>query len=441
MLNTIHVGVDDTDSPRGGCTTYVAALLVTELENLECEFIDYPNLIRLNPNVPWKTRGNGAVSLRFKCPSNRVEEAVQRILRVVEENSDLGYANTDPAVSILVGEVPQEVTSFSFKAIRNVVSVDEALQVASTTGVKTYPLKGRRGIVGSLAALGEVLKNDHTFELIAYRSRQNIGTPRKVDYESVVEMDGKTRPFTYNNYDPEKRRILITPHGADPILYGIRGETPQIVLEASRMLAVKEPVERWVIFRTNHGTDMHYSGLQTVKDLEPHHPVTLEGVVAETPKTIQGGHVFFTLADETGTVECAAYEPTGSFKDAVKQLNVGDSVKVYGGVKPPGNKHPLTVNLEKLEVKKIYSQLLCLNPKCPMCGRRMESAGKGQGYRCKKCKTKQPSKIWEERPRALKPGLYIPPPRAQRHLTKPITRYGLEKNGCSIELTVKWHYP
>ncbi|MDH5495599.1 MAG: DNA-binding protein, partial [Candidatus Bathyarchaeota archaeon] len=60
----LHIGFDDTDSPRGGCTTYIAALLVEKLQKLGATFNDYPNLIRLNPNVPWKTRGNGALCLR-----------------------------------------------------------------------------------------------------------------------------------------------------------------------------------------------------------------------------------------------------------------------------------------------------------------------------------------------------------------------------------------
>ena len=60
-MNTMHIGLDDTDSTRKGCTTYVAALLVEKLQKLDANFIDYPNLIRLNPNVPWKTRGNGAL--------------------------------------------------------------------------------------------------------------------------------------------------------------------------------------------------------------------------------------------------------------------------------------------------------------------------------------------------------------------------------------------
>jgi len=32
-------------------------------------------------------------------------------------------------------------------------------------------------------------------------------------------------------------------------------------------------------------------------------------------------------------------------------------------------------------------------------------------------------------PRDVRPGLYLPPPRSQRHLTKPLRRYGLEKYG------------
>ena len=63
-MATLHIGFDDTDSPNGGCTTYIAAILVKKFKNLGFYFSDYPNLIRLNPNVPWKTRGNGAICLR-----------------------------------------------------------------------------------------------------------------------------------------------------------------------------------------------------------------------------------------------------------------------------------------------------------------------------------------------------------------------------------------
>ena len=70
----MHIGLDDTDSTKGGCTTYLAALLIEALEKFHVEFTDYPSLIRLNPNVPWKTRGNGALCLRFSYEAQYKDE-------------------------------------------------------------------------------------------------------------------------------------------------------------------------------------------------------------------------------------------------------------------------------------------------------------------------------------------------------------------------------
>ena len=50
---------------QGGCTTYLATYLIEEIINKGGQIIDLPNLIRLNPDVPFKTRGNGAVAIRF----------------------------------------------------------------------------------------------------------------------------------------------------------------------------------------------------------------------------------------------------------------------------------------------------------------------------------------------------------------------------------------
>jgi len=40
------------------------------------EIIGYPRLVRLNPNIPWKTRGNGALSL---CIGKKGGDAKQKI--------------------------------------------------------------------------------------------------------------------------------------------------------------------------------------------------------------------------------------------------------------------------------------------------------------------------------------------------------------------------
>ena len=66
--------MDDIDSPNGGCTTHFASYLVEQLESSGVYWLDYPNLIRLNPNIPYRTRGNGAVSLKFEIESSEIDE-------------------------------------------------------------------------------------------------------------------------------------------------------------------------------------------------------------------------------------------------------------------------------------------------------------------------------------------------------------------------------
>ncbi len=70
-------------------------------------------------------------------------------------------------------------------------------------------------------------------------------------------MDKQTQPYTFNNVDLKKSRVIITPRGPDPILFGIRGETAEIVKKAFELVKPLEPIERWVIFRSNQGTDAH----------------------------------------------------------------------------------------------------------------------------------------------------------------------------------------
>jgi len=427
----LNIGFDDTDSPRGGCTTYIAALLVERLHDLGASFLDYPGLIRLNPNVPWKTRGNGALCLRIECEESLLDEIRECVIQAIEENADLEYKGTDPGIVFLYGDVPDEIRDFARKAITGLVSMDEALSLIKKYHAEAVGFKRGRGIIGGLAAIGEELKDDYTYELLAYRVPENRGTKRRIDAESVVRMDKELGSLVFNNFDYEEGRVLITPHGPDPVLYGIRGETAEAVRRGHELVISREPIERWVIFRTNQGTDAHLVRAATISEIKPYNPVRAKGVVSEKPRTIQGGHVIFKIKDETGEVDCAAYEPTGILRKIAKKLIVGDVVEVCGGVRPPSSGNPLTVNAEKIRILKLAPDLIYRNPQCPICGKRMKSMGRGKGFECKKCgfHGRDLKKIASERPRKLKPGLYITSPRSQRHLTKPLVRYGREKNG------------
>jgi tRNA(Ile2)-agmatinylcytidine synthase len=429
----LHIGFDDTDSPKTGCTTYIAALIIEKMCKMGVQFIDYPNLIRLNPNVPWKTRGNGALCLRIKCEDSLYEDVKECVIETIEDNADFNYKGTDPGAVFLRGEVPEEIMAFAREAIQGIVRLRDALKLIRKFRAEAIGYKLRRGIIGGLAAIGETLMGDHTFELIAYRRRENWGTPRRIDASSVLEMDRKMGNLTFNNVDPETGRILITPRGPDPILYGIRGESPEAVKLAHEMIRSHEPIERWVIFRTNHGTDAHLRRVSLIKDVKPYNPVIVQGRVEGNPIIIPGGHVIFRVKDESGIIDCAAYEQTGSLRKIASMLIEGDLVEVCGGVRPPSRKRPKTINVEKIRIISLVEKVVFQNPLCPVCGKRMKSIGRGKGFECYKCGFHGTNlmKIEVKVERTLKTGIYIAPPRSERHLTKPLSRYGIEKGNVT----------
>ncbi len=440
---TLHIGFDDTDSLKGGCTTYIAALLVEKFSELDVKFCDYPNLIRLNPNVPWKTRGNGALCLRISCEDSVTDEIYEIVSDTVEENSELTSTNTDPGIVFFKGnKIPFKIRKFAKATIQSVVKMEEALRIIKEFTAEALGYGTGYGIVGALAAIGETLTEDHTYEVIAYRTPENRGSKRRVDLDSIRKMNKETENQTFNNLDPETDRVLITPRGPDPILYGIRGETAEAVVTAHRMVKQLEPVERWVVFRTNQGTDAHLRRISRVTDIQPFQPICFEGTVTSSPKLIPKRHRVFSVKDETGKVDCAVYEPTGVLRKAAKELLMGDRLEACGGVRPGSLEHPLTVNLEKFKIFELAPKLEIRNPICPECNKRMCSMGASQGFRCKKCdyQSRSIQKTFIEQKRVIKKGLYITSPRSQRHLTKPLIRYGREKTSNIEEMITKWHY-
>ncbi len=132
-----------------------------------------------------------------------------------------------------------------------------------------------------------------------------------------------------------------------------------------------------------------------------------------------GGHVIFKMKDTTEEIDCAAYEPTKKFREVVRELDIGDKVEVYGGVR----EKPLTVNLEKINVEYIEKKVEKIeNPVCSKCGKHMKSKGAGQGYKCKNCGTKSEKPVLRERKRDIAIGFYEVPVCARRHISKPLKR-------------------
>jgi tRNA(Ile2)-agmatinylcytidine synthase len=363
-------------------------------------------------------------------------------ISLIEECADISFKGTDPGIVFLTtSEVPREIKTFAKKAETGIVTLREAVRLIQAHGAEALGFNTCRGVIGALAAIGETLTDDHTYELIAYRTPENCGSKRRVDELSIFEMDRLTQPYTFNNVDLKKHRVVITPRGPDPILLGIRGETPEIVKKAFEMVKPLELVERWVVFRTNQGTDSHLNHMPSLGELKPYHSVVARGIVSQSPRMIALRHVIFSISDVNAEVDCAAYEPTGDLRKAAKELITGDKVEVYGAVRKSSASELLTINLEKIDVVELGLKKVTQNPNCPVCKKRLESMGRNKGFRCKKCgaRFRDFKKVEGVEERKLKPALYVTSAGSQRHVTKPLRRYGLEKHHAETRMIEEWH--
>ncbi len=416
----LYIGIDDTDSSSGMCTTYITCVIISKLKDCGFNIIGFPRLIRLNPFARFKTRGNGATSFKLELKSdNEVDEVKKIVLENVKLLSVLEDERTNPGVVFYNGKITPELQEFGLETIRNIVTIKDAENLLNRVGADFYKFKNGRGIIGALAAISCPL-NDKTYELLTYRKPENYGTPRQINDKSVVEMNTNTYPDTFDNLD--NGYIAIEPHTPCPVLYGIRSENPEVLIQAKATVKVLEPVERFCIYLTNQHTDMHLQKIENISDMEKFKCYIIEGTVRNKPHVIEGGHLIFTLGDKSGQIECAAYEPTKHFREYVRELEPEDKLRVYGGI-GEGITAKGTLNIEKFELLELADVFETKNPMCE-CGKRMKSAGTGKGYKCPKCGEKmgENKKETVQIPRNIKKGFYEAPPSARRHLSKPIVR-------------------
>lgn len=416
IINYLYIGIDDTDSPDGMCTTYLACDIIRRLKEKNIDIVGYPRLIRLNPFARFKTRGNGGVSFKI-INDEKAASAKEIVLDEVSKLSMFDCDNTNPGVIFYDGEITKEMEDYAFKAIYSFITIEEAEKFGKSIGCEIHKFKKGRGIIGSIAAISLPL-NDYTYELLTYRAPENYGTKRQIDYDSVIMMDEETFPDTFENVDYSESYIAIEPKTPCPVLYGIRSNNVESLNKAKDIVEVSEPIEDYCIFLTNQHTDMHIQKADNISQMKQFGCYEITVTVKDNPHVIDGGHMFFTVFDETGEIECGAYEPTKNFRKIVSHLCAGDVIKLYGGI---GEQN--TFNIEKFQVIEL-NDVEYRNPVCE-CGKRMTSAGKGKGFKCKKCgnKIKSSQKVKFKIERSLNNGkFYETPVSARRHLSKPICR-------------------
>jgi tRNA(Ile2)-agmatinylcytidine synthase len=412
------VGLDDTDSrDRGMCTTYLATRIAEDLQERGAS-VRRLVLARLNPAVEHKTRGNAALAIHTDSDAETAERVATDW---VADGAVLDARSTNPGVVVApmnADDLPDRVCSFSEDAVQHHHEVASTRSILDELGWRNTSFGNGRGLIGALAAVGAWNSfDDPTFEVITYRFPDRRGTPRSVDRDSLFDAADSGYPTVWDTVDRGADEAVCVPNTPGPILFGIRGDRRDAVREVAEAIE-SEPIERQACFVTNQGTDAHLRD-GTIDAVQDDHAYRLDGCVLEPPRTREGGHVHVVIGEDTTRLPCVAFEPTKRFRDYVRSLRSGDQLTVCGEVSQG------TLKLEKFAVRSLTRAQLG-TPTCAECGRTMESAGQDQGYRCRECETTAGGKVTVPLQRDLEIGWYEVPPRARRHIAKPLVRGGFD---------------
>ena len=209
-MQTLHIGIDDTDSLEGGCTTYYASLLCKEIPE-DISLIDSPNIVRLNPNVPYKTRGNGAVAIRVQGSPQSLFEFKTLVKNRLNEWLTPND-HSQPGIAFVEGIVPQELRDLYFRSTTDLLEIETVFEMIEHINSEIYHFphfSGMRGIIGALAAIGWGISDDFTFELVSYRVPRNWRKgKRDINKSSIIRMN-ESCPTTFSNLDSLNEEIKI----------------------------------------------------------------------------------------------------------------------------------------------------------------------------------------------------------------------------------------
>ena len=380
----MFVAVDDTDSMKGNCTTFLATEIIREFGDLD--LIGNPRLVRLNPATPWKTRGNGALVMRFgkgsgprrfigniggrdifcfdRCTSFEPDPEMMRD-RIIPHIQAHHEDDADPG--LLISRVKPS-QSFYWRGVRTIMDRDDIDREIERIGGITYTIGNGRGLIGCTCGMAW-RPRDSTFELLSYRPESRWGTERIFD-PSTIEAVEHSIPTTFNSWEDRTSKVAMVPSTPCPVMYGLRGDVESDLIRGFEMIKT-EPLDRWAIFLTNQGTDDHI--IHNPRELVPNQSYMLHGKVSSKTRHIEGGHVFFDLDTGLGEVTCGAYEPSKEFRHMVDWLCKGDEVEVMGELRDD----PRTLNIEKIHVISVVEEYRKVsNPICPICSRTMKSTGR-----------------------------------------------------------------
>ncbi len=389
---TFWIGLDDTDEREYGCTTYDFDSLIRHLKDAGFDVID-PRLVRLWPFAPTRTRGNAALAASI------MTEDQENLFSTLDEWFTTRFENhtggeqphsAQPVLLLTESKLPE---SIYWDTVRSFVDLDERVnELADYTHHIWSTPAGISGLIGASAAIAWKGLHDWTWECTAWR----ISNGLRMVPEEIVESMSKLYPSTFMNRDPNAGRSLIAPRTPCPVLYGIRGENKQGVLDAHAYLQ-KHGAE------ISSGHRAHRSN-QATGD----HLVTSEVGIIQQINVMNGGHVEI----DVGKI-LLGFAAGGDLNKLAHNLIIGDEIEWWGLNAPDESIH-----LERLRL--VRGERNRLRPMCN-CGSRYKSQGKGQLLKCPNCGLQHVDEWSFE----IEISEWVEPPtKNRRHLSKPLSRRG-----------------
>ena len=234
------MAVDDTDSSEGMCTTY---LLTEIIRRTGLDVIGFPRLVRLNPNIRYKTRGNGALNVELGKGSGQPtsigqidgkdvfsykegvfdgdrEDLMSVVKDIVDEFSVVSDSNTNPGIVVSEGRPDDGLYR---KALNEELSLDSVEKHLMKHGILYSKLKKGRGIIGAAASLSWP-EERVTYESISYAYPHPEEGSRIQKIRAAEFADSFAD--TFNNMDYANQYPAIFPKARTPVIYGIRGTDP-----------------------------------------------------------------------------------------------------------------------------------------------------------------------------------------------------------------------
>jgi tRNA(Ile2) C34 agmatinyltransferase TiaS len=149
------IGIDDTDNLESRGTGNLARQIASELSHFSHVLGVTRHQLLVDPRVPY-TKNNSSAAI-FVETSEKPEQLLDYVLSLMSSSIQTG---SDPGLC-LAANVPQDVSTFGYRAKRELVTQKEARALAAVNSIYLHGISGDEGgVIGALAAVGLAASGD-----------------------------------------------------------------------------------------------------------------------------------------------------------------------------------------------------------------------------------------------------------------------------------------